>query len=326
MKIDLSIIIVNWNSVEYLKECIASIQNGQISTEYEIIVVDSASFDGCAEMLKTRFPDVIFVQSKENIGFAGSNNLGYKYANGDTLLFLNPDTEIIGSAIDTMYTGLSTLKNAGAVGCRLLNSDMSLQTSCIQPFPTILNQFLDIELLKRVFPKAKLWGLKPLFFSSGKAQRIDAISGACLMIKSDIFKKVGLFSTDYFMYSEDVDLCYMVNKAGYLAYYIDEAKVVHHGGGSSSKKEENHFSNILLKESRSIFFSKTEGKTYASLYKLSTALASIVRLSALLVLSPLLFTSKKDSIRYAIKKWHKILRWSLGLEHWCKDLEYGTGK
>jgi hypothetical protein len=321
---DISIIIVNWNSVDYLREALLSIKKERQNIELEVVVVDNASHDGCADMLDTEFPEVIFVQSKNNKGFAGANNLGFQHSSGNALLFLNPDTEIIGPAISTMYTSLCLLDAAGAVGCRLLNSDLSLQTSCIQAFPAILNQIFNIEYLRLLFPKAKFWGLRPLFVDSGCPEPVDVISGACLMIKRDVFEKVHLFSTDYFMYSEDVDLCYKINKAGYRAYYTNEARVIHHGGGSSSQKGENHFGTVLMNESRFKFFLKTRGKTYAWLYKFSMALASLGRLSALLLLSPLIFTSKKSIISHATKKWQKILRWSLGLEKWCKDLHYCT--
>ena len=231
--IDLSIIIVNWNSANYIRKCISSIYENTKGIDFEIVVVDNASYDECESILKSEFPHVIFVQSTRNIGFAKANNLGFKYSFGETLLFLNPDTEIIGPALNQMLSFLQSTPDAGAVGCKLLNSDLSLQTSCIQPYPTILNQVLDIEYLKLRCPKLKLWGIWPLFHNNGNPEEIEVVSGACIMIKRNTFDKVEQFSTDYFMYTEDIDLCYKINQAGYKIYYIDDANIIHHGGGST---------------------------------------------------------------------------------------------
>ena len=157
--IDLSIIIVNWNSSDYVRACLRSIYNETRGLDFEIIVVDNASFDGCESILKEEFPGVIFIQSKENIGFGKANNLGFQHSSGRNLLFLNPDTEIVGHALNTMVRHLDALPAAGAAGCQLLNADRSIQTSCIQVFPTIINQLLDIDYLKIKFPNIKFFGM-----------------------------------------------------------------------------------------------------------------------------------------------------------------------
>ena len=116
----LSIIIVNWNSKDYVRNCIASIRAHTSSIEYEIIVVDSGSFDGCGRMLQSIYPEVHFVQSNLNVGFARANNLGAESARGRVLLFLNPDTEVMNGAIERLYRNVSSLPDTGVLGCRLL--------------------------------------------------------------------------------------------------------------------------------------------------------------------------------------------------------------
>src|SRR4030066_516351 len=150
---DLSIIIVNWNSKEYLRKCIASILAATNAIEFEIVVIDNASFDGSGEMLKQCYPQVQFIQSEKNLGFSKANNEAFRVTHGQYVLFLNPDTEIVGTAIPIMLGYLQQMPNAGSVGCKLLNADKTVQTSCIQPFPTILNQFLDSEFLRALWPK-----------------------------------------------------------------------------------------------------------------------------------------------------------------------------
>src|SRR5437762_3548719 len=132
---DLSIIIVNWNSKDYLRKCLKSIYANTHGIDFEIIVVDNASFDGSGELLAQDFPKVRFVQSHTNLGFARANNLGFGNSTGRNVLFLNPDTEAVGGALNELLQRLQRLPNAGVVGCKLLNTDGSMQTSCLQSYP-----------------------------------------------------------------------------------------------------------------------------------------------------------------------------------------------
>ena len=190
-ELDLSIVVINWSSVEFLRKCLASVFANTPRLKFEAIVVDNASFDGCGEMVESEFPGVIFIQSHQNLGFSGANNLGFTRSKGRNILFLNPDTEVIGPAVEAMSLWLDSQGDAGAVGVKLLNSDLSLQTSCIQAFPTILNEALDSERLRELFPKAALWGTRPLFATSATPEAVEVISGACLMAKRSVLEKVG---------------------------------------------------------------------------------------------------------------------------------------
>jgi len=302
---DLSIIIVNWNSVEFLKKCILSIRAETKAIKYEIIVIDSASFDGCGEMLHENFPEVIFIQSQENVGFARANNRAFELSRGRSILFLNPDTEIKGSAINIIHDYLQKLPKAGALGCKLLNSDRSIQTSCIQSFPTILNQVLDSEYLRLYCPKSVLWGVRPLYENTSEPSTVDAISGACIMMNRDLFEQIGKFSEDYFMYSEDIDLCYKIRQSGYLNYYLPETTIIHYGGGSSQEANSN-FAVVMMRESMYKFLKKTKGNFYAYCYRISMFLIALFRLA--LLASNRLFKSRNKS---SFQKWCAILQWSL---------------
>jgi GT2 family glycosyltransferase len=133
---ELSIIIVNYNSADFVLACVRSICEQRCTVAYEVIVVDNASYDGCSERLAQYYPHVIFVQSQSNLGFGRANNLGARHASGEVLLFLNPDTEVRDRAVDCLYEHFQKLEKPGAVGCRLINSDGSLQKSCVQALPT----------------------------------------------------------------------------------------------------------------------------------------------------------------------------------------------
>ena len=316
---ELSIIIVNWNSKSYLRKCVDSILAGTRDLEFEIIVIDSASFDGCDEMLRNEFPQVRFIQSQENLGFARSNNLAFRSASGEFLLFLNPDTEIVGPAINALHSALKMSPDAGVIGGKLLNSDGTVQTSCVQAFPTILNQLLSAEAFRRLTPKARLWGMRAIFENAVKPSNVDMISGACLMMRRSVFEKIGHFSTDYFMYAEDVDLCYKCRILGLTNYYFGEAVVIHHGGGSTQQARSN-FSNIMMMESIEQFFRKWRGGIYSGCYRLVLSGSALVRVALLVILSPVfLIKSGVSRWKACCSKWLSVFNWGLGLSRWTRQ-------
>jgi N-acetylglucosaminyl-diphospho-decaprenol L-rhamnosyltransferase len=313
--LDLSIIIVNWNSKEYLAKSIASIEAETKGINYEIVVIDSASFDGSEEMLRQNYPHVLFIQSKVNIGFARANNEAFKVSRGRNILFLNPDTDIEASAINVLFKHLESLQNVGIVGAKLLNSDRSVQESCIRAFPTILNQILDSDMLRNLFPKSRLWGTEALLAKNDLPVKVDAVSGACMMMKRAVFENIGMFSTDYFMYSEDIDLCLKVRDTGYNICYIPTAIIVHHGGGSSSQASVNTFSAVMMLESRWRFFRKTRSIWYARLYRFVMFGVCIIRIGLLLLIwVAQKLRGRRFSSGAVLKKWVARLRWAVGGE------------
>lgn len=307
---DLSIVIVNWNSVQYLGPCLDAVLQHTHGIRCEIIVIDSGSFDGSAELLRQRYPSVRFIQSRDNLGFAGANNLACRSASGEHLLFLNPDTQVSAGSVQLMLDHLRSHPGAGAVGVRLLNSDGSLQSSCIQPFPTILNQLLSSDYLRERWPLSALWGMKPLFASEPRPATVDVVSGACVMVRRNAFDDVGQFSEEYFMYAEDLDLCHKLRQARYTNYCLPQASVLHHGGGSSDNAS-SEFSVLMMRESIWRFLRKSRGVGYAAMYRVSTLVAALVRLLLLGAVYPL---RHGPSRRGAMRKWAAVLAWSLKLK------------
>jgi GT2 family glycosyltransferase len=315
---DISIIIVNWNSADYTTACIASIRAMLQDRQYEIVVVDNASTDDSVEVLQ-HAADIQLIISPANLGFAQANNVGFRKSSGGVLLFLNPDTCVQRQAISRMYSALLSSPDFGIVGCRLLNSDLSLQTSCVQAFPTILNQLTDVEALKVRFPHVRMWGMSALFQDQSGPVPVEAVSGACLMIRRDVFEKVDLFSTDYFMYCEDVDLCYKVAQAGLQVVYVADASVIHHGGQSSKKAKESSFGDVMIREAISRFLAKNRGALYARMFSHSILLAAVVRLLLLRISPHFLVAGEQDHVFAAQRKWKSLLRWSLGRERWVQQ-------
>jgi GT2 family glycosyltransferase len=318
--VSLSIILVNWNSAEFLRKCLHSLYANARDIAYEILVVENASFDACERIIQSEFPAVRFIQSEKNLGFARANNIGCSYATGKILLFLNPDTEVLGAAIERMLACFELRSDVGVVGPKLLNSDFTVQTSCLRSFPTILNRFMDCEYFRGRFPAASLWGNGVLFQAFRTPVPVEAISGACLMIRHDVFERVGQFSPEYFMYAEDTDLCYRVQKAGWKNYYVGDAMVVHHGGQSSSLQAASQFSSLMMKESLFRYFQLNHGAVYATVYRIAIGIAAILRLSILWVAGLLPFGSLQNlRLTGSRAKWVSVLRWALGRETWVKE-------
>jgi len=317
---DLSIIIVNWNSANYLRTALSSVYQEVKGIEFEVIVVDSASFDGSAEMVEREFPQTVYVQSPNNIGFARSNNLGFQRSAGSALLFLNPDTELIGDAVQRMLTHLNLDRKIGVVGCRVLNSDHTVQTACVQAFPTILNQVLDSKALQGAFPKSSLWGTRVLYEQNSGPQDVHVIAGSCLMARREAFQSVGMFCNDYFMYTEDVELCYSIWKAGYRVQHVPDASIIHHGGSSSEVREESNFSTVMQRETIYRFLKKTRGSAYAGSYRIAMGAAAAIRLGLIGASLPLRYLRHKGHSLRPMRKWYRVLRWVLGFEGWTKKV------
>lgn len=310
----LSIICVNWNSFDYMRDCLTSIYANITNLDFEVIIVDNASSDGKTQLLEKEFPQVTLVRSDRNLGFAGANNLGYEHSSGESLLFLNPDTIVMGRAVTAMLESLSLLPDAGIVGCRLLNSDLSVQTSCIQRFPTIINQVLDLEWLRLRWPKLAFWGIAPLFSDLQEPANVEVVSGACLMIKRHVFEKVGLFSPEYFMYAEDVDLCYKVRQIGLMSYYVNSASVLHHGGGTTRNSTGNQWVAIMQRNSILKFCQKTRGRVYAWMYRAAVGVAALFRVMVIALLYPVRkVIGGQEGLRFALGKWAAVFRWAIGL-------------
>jgi hypothetical protein len=317
---DLSIVIVNWHSAAFVRNCLTSIYENERNLECEILVIDNASFDGCREIVCREFHEAKFIASTKNLGFAKANNLGASHSTGRNLLFLNPDTEVLGSALKAMVTLLDSRPEVGIVGCKLLNTDRSVQTSCVQSFPTIWNQALDTEYLRTMFPNAALWGTAPLWKDDSSPSPVDAVSGACLMIRRSVFEQVGGFSPNYFMYAEDADLCYNVKQAGWKTYYVSAAEVIHHGGRSSTTQGESQFTAVMMRESLREFMRLRRGRLHAAAYRLTMGLVAVLRLAVLGVLFVLTIgRCQPDRARHALRKWAKVLRWVIGLEGWARQ-------
>jgi GT2 family glycosyltransferase len=316
---DLSIICVNWNSAPYLRECIRSIIEHTRNITFEIIVVDNASPERDVDALKEQFPAVRIIKSHENLGFSRANNLGFRHSSGTYMLFLNPDTRLVTPAINLMLEHLQTLPDAGIVGCKLLNTDLSIQTESIQTFPTILNQLLDVEYFRLRWPGCSLWRIAPLFLGEAAGPiKVDVIPGACQLLKREVFEAACLYSEDYFMYAEDIDLNYKVAALGLSRYYVGSAVVIHHGGTSSTKQHSNQWAAKMKFRAMMILYGKWRGRMYSTGYRTAMAAAAVGRLVVLALTLPFANAGiQRNKIENASAKWRTILKCAVGLGDWA---------
>jgi N-acetylglucosaminyl-diphospho-decaprenol L-rhamnosyltransferase len=312
---DLSIIFVNWNAVDYLRDCVASIYENTRGISFEIIVVDNASPAGDVDKLKACFPQITIIKSPENLGFAKANNLGFKRSSGLLVLFLNPDTKLVGPAINLLLDQMRARQDAGIVGARHVSPDLSVQTTSIQKFPRILNQVLDIEYLRLRWPHFRMWDIAALFSTSREPVRVEVIPGACMLLRREVFERVGMFSEDFFIYAEDVDLNVKVARAGFKNYYVPEATIIHYGGRSSTQQTASQWSTVMKYRAMGQFYVKNHGRVYAAMYRVAMGSCALVRVAAFGVLYPVgVLLRKKQRLRSALEKWTVILMWACGLD------------
>lgn len=271
---DLSIIVVNWNTRQLLAQCLRSIFDDVISRRQlsiEVLVVDNGSQDGSVALVRESFPHVHLIENAENAGFACANNQGIARAAGQYLLLLNSDTEIEPGALLELFQFLEAHEGAGGAGARLLNPDRTLQVSCF-PFPTVLKEFWYLLHLDLVWPYAS-YNMER--WRRDDTRAVDVLLGACLMLRREALEQAGPLDERFFMYSEEVDLCYRLYQHGWRLYWVPQAEVVHHGGQSTRQVAEDMF--LQLYRSKVKFFYKHYGPLHAWLYKTVLLLISLPR-------------------------------------------------
>lgn len=229
----LSVIIVNWNVRDLLRECLRSIEAGKGDLPLEIIVVDSASSDDSVAMVRSEFPSVRLFACTENVGFPRGNNIGLREATGEYLLLLNPDTVVLGDALAVLAGFLQANSDVGAVGPRLLNSDGSVQSSR-RRFPTFATGFFESTWLEGLAPGV-LRRYYALDLPDDATSDVDWLTGACIMVPRSAYEEVGGMDEGYFMYSEELDWCRRIKETGRRVVYYPAARVIHHVGKSSEQ-------------------------------------------------------------------------------------------
>jgi len=243
VSIRLSIVIVNWNTRQLLLEVLTSVRDNAPDFPYEVIVVDNGSSDGSAELVRSQFPEYLLIANLDNRGFAAANNQGFAIARGDQILLLNSDTLVHGTVLRESVRFLDQHPEIGAMGCRVLNTDGTVQLTCSQ-FPSLLNQFLMAS---------GLWTIRwPRFFGRylmtdwhrDSERDVDVITGCYLLVRRKVIDQVGVLDEAFFFFGEETDWCLRMRQAGWRLTFAPVGTITHHGSASARKL--NHKRDLLL--------------------------------------------------------------------------------
>jgi len=287
--IDLSILIVNWNTRDLVAQCLQSLSDtADRIEEYpregsllaynsyyaEVMVVDNASADNSTKALREHFPWAQLIENARNVGFAPANNQGYQQSRGRYVLLLNSDTVVHGKALEALIQFMDEHPRCGAGGAQLLNADGTLQPSC-QPMLTPWREFWRLTFLDQIWRRAT-YDMKK--WSTFSPKRVETIKGACLIVRREALEaNEALLDEQYFMYTEEVDLCYRLNRKGWELYWIPTARVTHFGEASSRQAYNAMY--IQLYRSKVQFYRKFGGEPRARLFKRLVKLAYLPRLT-----------------------------------------------
>lgn len=280
--LDLSIITVSYNTKEFIRKLLSSIEEN-ISKEisYEVVVVDNASSDSSVLMIKKEFPKVKLIANKDNLGFSKANNIGIKKASKSRyVLFLNPDTLLEKGTIEYMIKFMDEHSNAGASTCKVVMGNGQIDDATHRGFPTPWNSLTHFSGISKLMPKSTfLNGYYLGWKDIDKVHEIDALAGAFMLVRREAGEDVGWWDEDYFFYGEDIDFCYMLKQKGWKIYYVPNVSIFHHKGVSGGIKKNSKEISTATKETRvritksrfnamKIFYKKHYAKKYPGLLTL----------------------------------------------------------
>lgn len=276
---DLSVVIVNYNVVNFLEQCLNSVLAASQHLHIEIFVVDNNSVDGSVALVREKFPTVNVIANTENVGFSKANNQAVLQSNSRYVLLLNPDTVVEQDTFDKCIAYMDAHPNTGGMGVRMLDGKGRFLPESKRGLPTPAVSFYKIFGLSKLFPKSKKFGTYHLgFLDEHQIHEIDVLSGAFMLMRAETLDKVGLLDEAFFMYGEDIDLSYRIQQGGYSNVYFPETKIIHYKGESTKKGSLNYvfvFYNAMV-----IFAKKHFSARYARIFSLAIHMAIYLRASA----------------------------------------------
>jgi len=304
----LSIIIVNLNTKNLLRDCLSSIYESDLRTKYEIFVVDNGSKDDSVKMVRANFPNVDVIANEVNLGFSKANNQAIKRCKGKYILLLNPDTVVNINTLEKMVSFMDNNKDIGILGPKIQYPDGNVQLTCARNFPDLLIEFFNVSKLAKIFPKNKLFGSYLMgYWNHLDSREVNLLSGACMLIKKEVFKDIGLLDESFFMFYDDVDFCYRAKMKGYKIYYYADTSIIHHGGASWKETRENMQKTKLISyQSMYKYYYKTRSRLYAEAVKIMM----ILNLVAFFAAHILIFSMSHGKRRYKEKQ---TVNWYLNL-------------
>jgi GT2 family glycosyltransferase len=272
----LSVVIVNYNVKYFLEQCLYAVRKAKHNLAIEVFVVDNHSVDGSIEMLKDKFPEVILIENKDNVGFSVANNQAMKLAKGEYVLLLNPDTVVQEDTFVKVCDFMDAHPNAGGLGVKMIDGKGQFLPESKRGLPTPFVAFCKIVGLSALFPQSKKFGQYHLgFLDKNKTHVVDVLAGAFMLMRKTVLDQVGLLDETFFMYGEDIDLSYRIQLGGYQNYYFPDTQIIHYKGESTKKSSVNYvfvFYNAMI-----IFAEKHFSKSNAKLFSFLINIAIYLR-------------------------------------------------
>jgi len=279
---DLSIIIVNYNTRNILRQCLRSICLQDHGVSLEAVVVDNASSDGSAAMVRKEFPRVKILENERNLGFSAGNNRGLPVCEGEFVLLLNSDTLVLPGTLASVLTFARAHPESGILGCKLVRPNSELDWACRRGFPTPLVALFKFLGFHRLFPRSKLFGRYNITYKDPNlTYEVDSVVGAFMLISRGVLEQVGGLDENFFMYGEDLDLCFRAKKAGFRVHYLGQSQVIHIKGASSRKESfrmNYHFHRAMI-----LFHRKHLRHQYPGAVNAATYMGIGLRFSALAI-------------------------------------------
>ena len=273
--IPLSVVIVAWNCRRHLEECLLSLRDNA-GMSAEIIVVDNASSDGTADMLRDRFPEVRLIQNDQNLGFATANNIGIRASHGRYLALINADVKVLDGCLERALAAIEAESSIGVVGPAMIGRDGMVHRSGMR-FPSLWNGICDAFALHGLFGRRPLFGGQAMADFDWKSRRdVDVLNGWFWLIRRDALDEVGLLDEQFFMYGEDVDWCKRFHDAGWRIVFEPDAASIHYGGGSAEQAPTRFY--LEMQRANLQYWSKHHARHTVPLYTAILFLHHLIRL------------------------------------------------
>jgi GT2 family glycosyltransferase len=339
----ISVIIVNYNVEHFLEQCLNSAFDALKNVEGEIWVVDNNSIDGSMKMVKQKFPEVLLIENKNNVGFSVANNQAIKKSNGEYVLLLNPDTVVEEDTFEKVVSFMDEHPDAGGLGVKMIDGKGNFLPESKRGLPTPSVAFYKIFGLSSILPKSKKFGKYHLgFLDKDETHEIEILSGAFMLMRKETLDKVGLLDENFFMYGEDIDLSWRIIKGGYKNYYYPGTRIIHYKGESTKKTSVNYV--FVFYKAMVIFakkhFSQKNAKTFSFLINLAIYFRAGIALFTRFIKKstlPIFDFAALSSILFGISilyheqtgiQWpEELLYFSLPIYSvvWCLSMLYSSG-
>ncbi|MFT3893211.1 MAG: glycosyltransferase family 2 protein [Anaerolineales bacterium] len=300
--VDMSIVLVCWNNKAYLDPCLKSLYEGGLKSTYDVIVVDNGSTDGSQQMLAEKYPQVKLIQNAGNVGLGKASNQGIEATNGRHVLLLNNDTLVNGSALDVLVEYLDAHPEVGATAGKLLNPDNSFQSG-FAPFSNLLEEFLIVTHIGEL-----LWTGYPSHGDSNEIKETGWMSSACLLVRRAALDKIGLLDESYFIYGDEADLQYRLNKAGWKVVFLPNSSIIHFGGRSMDRWKRRK----MVYRGKMMFYKKNYGFVSTFLLRLLFFVMSLLKLLVWCV--GFLVPSKNDQAKKELRSNIDVMALCLNLK------------